>query len=190
VTATRAPVTTLRVGVLLAGFAAAVGLRVLVGGADVARSARAGVLFGVCLVLLALAARTRVQISWPNVAVGLGGAALLCLPVVLHRSERPLAAATGFASWAVIVSFVAVAEEVFLRGALYDAVTDAAGDLAAIAVAAVSFALLHVPLYGWHVVPLDLVVGVLLGELRRRTGTAATPAVTHVAADLAGWFLR
>ena len=73
---------------------------------------------------------------------------------------------------------------------MYDAVRDAAGDAAAVLVPAVAFAALHVPLYGWHVVPLDLAVGVLLGELRRSTGTAAAPAVTHVGADLAAWFLR
>ena len=54
---------------------------------------------------------------------------------------------------------------------------------------AVCFALLHVPLYGWHVVPLDLAVGLVLGGLRHGTGTAAAPAVTHVGADLVGWFL-
>jgi membrane protease YdiL (CAAX protease family) len=90
----------------------------------------------------------------------------------------------------VVVSFVALAEELFLRGTLYDAVRARAGDDAAIGVAAVVFALLHVPLYGWHVVPLDLAVGVLLGELRRVSGTPAAPAVTHVGADLAAWFLR
>jgi len=47
-----------------------------------------------------------------------------------------------------------------------------------------------VPLYGWHVLPLDLAVGVVLGGLRQATGTAAAPAITHVLADVAGWFLR
>jgi hypothetical protein len=39
-------------------------------------------------------------------------------------------------------------------------------------------------------VPLDLAVGVVLGGLRLEAGTAAAPAVTHVGADLVGWFLR
>jgi hypothetical protein len=79
---------------------------------------------------------------------------------------------------------------VFLRGSVYDAVRERAGDNAAIAVGAVAFGLLHLPLYGLHAVPLDVAVGVLLGELRRVTGTAAAPAVAHVGADWAAWFLR
>jgi hypothetical protein len=47
-----------------------------------------------------------------------------------------------------------------------------------------------VPLYGWHVLPLDLAVGVVLGMLRASTGTVATPTVAHLIADYAGWFLR
>ena len=96
----------------------------------------------------------------------------------------------GFATWAAVVLVVATAEEVFLRGALYDAVEDVAGAVPAIVVGAVAFALLHVPLYGWHVVPLDLAVGLVLGGLRQATGTPAAPAVTHVGADVVGWFLR
>ena len=106
------------------------------------------------------------------------------------RGDRPLYDESGFARWAAVVSFVAVAEELFLRGALYDAVADRAGETAAIVVAAVAFALLHVPLYGPEVLALDVVVGLIFGELRRRTGTPAAPAVAHVAADLASWFLR
>ena len=85
---------------------------------------------------------------------------------------------------------VAIAEEWFLRGALYDAVSRVAGDNVAIGVGALAFGLLHLPLYGWGAVPLDLAVGVLLGELRRVSGTPAAPAVTHVGADLVAWFLR
>jgi membrane protease YdiL (CAAX protease family) len=66
----------------------------------------------------------------------------------------------------------------------------AAGDGVAIAGAAAAFALLHVPLYGWRALPLDLAVGVVLGLLRRRAGSATAPAIAHAAADLAGWFLR
>jgi len=69
-------------------------------------------------------------------------------------------------------------------------VEDLSGAVPAIVVGAVCFALLHVPLYGWHVLPLDLAVGLVLGGLRQATGTPAAPAVTHVGADLVGWFLR
>ena len=88
------------------------------------------------------------------------------------------------------MTVVATAEELFLRGALYDAVSNFAGTPAAAAVGAVCFAALHVPLYRWHVLPLDLAVGVVLGGLWQLSGTPAAPAVAHVSADMAGWFLR
>lgn len=175
--------------VLLLGFAAAVALRSVVSGAEGVYSAPGGLLFAVLLLAAVIGARTRVSISSRALIVGLLGAVVLCLPVLLTWTPR-LVPTDGFTAWALVVTAVAVAEEVFLRGTLYDAVCSAVGDNAAIAVGAVAFALLHVPLYGWHVVPLDLAVGVLLGEQRRVTGTAAAPAVTHVGADLASWFLR
>jgi len=176
-------------GLLVAGFVLAVVLRVSVSGGDPAGSATAGVVFGAALLALSRAAQTRLTWSWRALLLGLAGAAVLCVPVLLSWTPRP-PVVDGFAGWALVVSFVAVAEEVFLRGTLYDAVRSRAGDDAAIGVAAIAFALLHVPLYGWHVVPLDLAVGVLLGELRRVSGTATAPAVTHVVADLAAWFMR
>jgi membrane protease YdiL (CAAX protease family) len=180
----------LRPVALLAGFAAAVAIRVLIGGVGVAQSAPAGMTFGVCLLALALAAGVRVPVSRRAVGTGVLGALVLCLPVIAGHGDRPLQNAHGFLPWAAVVTFVAVAEEVFLRGALYDAVSRDAGPALAVAVGAVAFALLHVPLYGWHVVPLDLAVGALLGELRRAAGTPTSPAITHVLADLAAWFLR
>jgi hypothetical protein len=51
------------------------------------------------------------------------------------------------------------------------------------------FALIHVPLYGWHVVPLDLGVGLLLGGLRLVTGGVTAPAAAHTIADVATWWL-
>ena len=54
---------------------------------------------------------------------------------------------------------------------------------------AVLFALMHVPLYGWHVVPLDLGVGLWLAGLRLATGGVAAPAIAHTVADLATWWL-
>ena len=172
------------------GFVLAVLLRVLIGGPGVAQSPFAGLVFGGCLLVLALSVGARLTWSLAAVGWGLGAAALLCLPVLIIRGAQPLHDSDGFVRWAFVVTFVAVAEEFFLRGALYDAVADRAGETAAIVVAAVAFALLHVPLYGWQVLALDVVVGLIFGELRRRTGTPAAPAVAHVGADLAAWFLR
>ena len=177
-----------RVGLLVAAFALALGLRVAVGGADVARSVPAGLVFAACLLVLAAAAGTRVPVSWRALGIGVAGAALVCAPVALERllTLRPLHDTEGFLPWALAVTLVASAEEVFLRGSLYDAVDDRAGAVAAVVAGAVLFALLHVPLYGWHVVPLDLAVGLVLGGLRHGTGTPAAPAV----ADWVGWFVR
>lgn len=174
---------------LLVAFGLAVAIRVLVGGVGVAQSATAGLVFAAVLFILTTACRTRVSVSWSAFGLGMAGASLLSLPVALVRSG-PLHAGTGFASWAVVVAVVAVAEEIFLRGALYDSVAAALGENWAVSVGAVAFALLHVPLYGWHVVPLDLAVGAGLGELRRLSGTPFAPAVAHVGADWAAWFLR
>jgi hypothetical protein len=48
---------------------------------------------------------------------------------------------------------------------------------------------MHVPLYGWQVVPLDLGVGVWLAGLRLATGGVAAPALAHWIADLSTWWI-
>ena len=182
----------LQVAALLAAFACAVALRVAVGGAAVAQSYRAGLVFAAALILLAVAGGTRVPVSARAVLAGVAGAAVVCAPVALGHlaSLRPLHGTDGFLPWVAVVTVVAGAEELFLRGTLYDATHRLAGSPAAVALGAICFALLHVPLYGWHVLPLDFAVGLVLGGLRHATGTPAAPAVTHVLADVAGWFLR
>jgi membrane protease YdiL (CAAX protease family) len=174
---------------LLLGFAVSVWLRVVVGGSDVARSVTAGLVFAGCLLALSWAARLRVPVSWRAVALGLLGILVVCLPVGLEHlvTVRPLRGTAGFVPWALAVVVVASAEELFLRGALFDALRS---PRVAVVVGAVCFALLHVPLYGWQAVPLDLAVGLVLGGLRVESGTPLAPAITHVGADLVGWFLR
>ena len=95
----------------------------------------------------------------------------------------------SFVPWALVTILVASAEEAVLRGVLFNRVARAGGIPLAIAVTTVAFALLHVPLYGWHVVPLDLAVGLGLGGLRVATRSVAAPAVAHTVADLATWWL-
>lgn len=165
-------------------------MRLVIGGPGVSQSPLAGALFGGCLLALALSVGLHARVTRTAVGLGLLGAALLCVPVIVTRGGTALYEGSGFRSWAVVVVFVAVAEELFLRGALYDAIAELSGSTAAIIVTAAAFALLHVPLYGWHVVPLDFVVGLLLGELRHRAETPTAPAITHAGADLAAWFLR
>jgi membrane protease YdiL (CAAX protease family) len=91
--------------------------------------------------------------------------------------------------WALVTVLVACAEEAVLRGALFDRVSRAGGIPLALALTTTVFALLHAPLYGWHVVPLDLAVGVVLGGLRLATHSVTAPAAAHAVADLATWWL-
>jgi membrane protease YdiL (CAAX protease family) len=181
-----------RAGVLLVAFAVALGVRVAVGGPDVSQSASAGLVFAACLLLLALSCRTRVHVSVGALRAGAAGGVLICLPVALSQllAGRSLHDTAGLWPWALVVAVVASAEEVFLRGTLYDAVSEFAGSTLAVCVGAIAFALLHVPLYGWHVLPLDLAVGVVLGMLRAATGSVVAPVTAHVIADWAGWFLQ
>lgn len=181
----------MRTALLLLGFAVSLGVRVVIGGDAVAQSVTAGLVFAAALLALSVASRTRVLVSKRALLIGVAGVVLVCLPVALEQavSLRPLRTTDGFATWALAVTAVAVSEEVFLRGALYESVDGWRGPVSAVAVGAVCFALLHVPLYGWHVVPLDLAVGVVLGGLRHASGTPLAPAVTHAGADLVGWFV-
>jgi membrane protease YdiL (CAAX protease family) len=181
-----------RGAVLACGLAAAVALRIAIGGPGPGQSRTAALVFAGGLAVLSAAAGTRLTATAGDLAVGLAGAALISAPAALADLVRPAAlpGLTGFAGWAVVVGVVAAAEEIFLRGALYDALYAVGGTTVAVGGAAVAFSLLHIPLYGWRVLPLDLAVGLVLGVLRHRGGSATAPAIAHVVADLAGWFLR
>lgn len=178
---------------LLAGFALAVWLRVLVGGFGVAQSPVAGLVFAACLIGMAYAYGTRPVVSRRAVLAGVLGGLGLCVPAVVvriwHGSAGP-ETLQGYAGWVVVVVIVAVAEEYFLRGALFDAVNKWQGEIGAVVAPAVAFAVLHVPLYGWHVLPLDFAVGLALGALRLVAGTWTAPAIAHSLADLLAWWLR
>jgi membrane protease YdiL (CAAX protease family) len=176
---------------LLVGFAAAVLARVAIGGHAISTSTTAGLVFAGCLAALTLVTGARAAATGKSLLLGLIGAAVLCLPSLVGHAVHPgVRPAGSFVDWAAVVTVVAVAEEAFLRGALYTAVRDLRGESAALAVTAVAFAALHLPLYGWSSAPLDLAVGLVLGVLREQTGGWAAPAVTHVGADLAAWWLR
>jgi len=179
----------------LLGLAVAVALRVQVAGTAGARSEVAAIWFAVLLGAVALATQ---QSDVPRgrvlrgVVAGVIGAAVLCVPAAVRHVALGgyVAPADGYARWAVFVVVVAVAEEALLRGSLFRAIEQRAGVAIAIAVTSVAFGMLHAPVYGWGVVPLDIAVGVWLGTLRAVTGGVAAPAVAHAVADLAGWWLR
>ena len=166
-----------------------------------------GAAFGLALLLLAASALgappLRGLVSGPGLRrlsravvigalVGLALAAMAVVGPALGGSTRvpglgrPDAA---FLPWALVTVLVASAEEAVLRGVLFDRVARGGGIPLAIGVTTVAFALMHVPLYGWHVVPLDLAVGLCLGGLRLATRSVAASAVAHAVADLATWWL-
>jgi len=180
---------------LCAGLTLAVALRAgIAAGPDTLAAATA---FSVALVALAVAAGWRPgRPSLRSALIGAGGAALLLAgPFLAHMRALPLQAGSppgDLAAWAIVVTLVACAEEALLRGALMDELMRRGRvrpEVAAV-VAALAFAALHVPLYGWGAVPLDFGVGVWLGGLRLWSGGAGAPALAHTLADVASWWLR
>ena len=122
----------------------------------------------------------------------MAGGLVLVVVALLARGGSPTStfpAGVPFLPWALATLLVAVGEEVVLRGALFDALGERWGTIAAILGASAAFALIHVPLYGWHVVPLDFGVGLWLAGLRLLSGGVAAPAVAHAIADLATFWL-
>ena len=171
-------------------------LRLAIAGRAGNASPAAGAVFAASLLVLAAAAGWRPgRPSLRSAGIGLaGGALLLAVPVALRlAAPSPFIVAGpagGFPLWAAVMTLIAVAEEALLRGALMGALLRTTHAETAVAVAAVAFALLHVPLYGWSVVPLDLAVGAWLGGLRLLSGGASAPAVAHLVADVATWWMR
>jgi membrane protease YdiL (CAAX protease family) len=152
-----------------------------------------GMVFGTGLLAVGLAGGWRIGPPHPaSVAIGLAGGAVLIAVAALGQLASAGATApfaVPLAPWAVATVLVATAEELVLRGALFDAITERNGAVTAIVATSVAFALMHVPLYGWQVVPLDLGAGFWLAGLRLLSGGIAAPAIAHAAADLAVYWL-
>lgn len=177
---------------LLMGFCMAIYLRVIIGGVEVRTSGIAGLIFAACLAVLIWANGIKpVKPNRRSIIVGLLGGIFLCLPsVVVYLKNGHSYPAGNYFTWAIVVSIVAIIEEAFLRGTLFDTVSRWRGITTALVVTSLAFALLHVPLYGWQILPLDIAVGFWLGTLRIVSKDFAAPAIAHVFADLAGWWLR
>jgi membrane protease YdiL (CAAX protease family) len=80
-------------------------------------------------------------------------------------------------------SLAAIAEEAFFRRFLYARLTRL-GPGAAVAITALAFALVHVPAYGWEVLPIDMAAGLVLGWQRWASQSWLAPALTHLLANL------
>ena len=122
-------------------------------------------------------------------ALALGLAAMLIaahLPGLLgllpHGAGRIAVRAAPAAVAASVVA--AVAEEVFFRRLVYGWLASSWGAAVAICGSAVAFAAVHVPVYGFAVLPIDTAAGLLLGWQRWMTGGWSASGLTHVAANL------
>ncbi|HEX8941323.1 MAG TPA: CPBP family intramembrane glutamic endopeptidase [Candidatus Limnocylindrales bacterium] len=209
-TAPRDPRHPSRLGSTWVGVAAPAGLLAALGlaawlRADVLESGGdpilVGVSFGVLLLVLARIATpgrcgviARSGRAGVATAVGLGlvcGGLLVAIAATAPAGGLRLepGRAGALLPWSLVTLLAATAEESLLRGALFDTVEAAVGVPAALAVTSLAFALMHVPSYGWGVVPLDAAVGLALGGLRLAAGGWLAPAVTHGVADLATWWL-
>jgi membrane protease YdiL (CAAX protease family) len=158
-------------------------------------------------IALGLAALATRQVSYAALATTavVGGAGLL-VPVAGERPrvsarDRALATGLGLAAFAFVRILVAApagpagplaalatglagaAEEAFFRRLLFGRLARRGASLAVWG-SAVAFALVHVPLYGWRALPLDLAAGLVLGWQRLATGTWTAPALTHFAANV------
>ncbi len=176
-----------------AGLAVAALARAAFNGHSASTAFVAGAAFGAALVSMAVVAGWRpARPRIGSLLFGLlGGLVLVALP----RLVDPLMPAIigmrpePFAGWVLVTAVVVAGEEAILRGALFGALERSTGPVAAVAVSSLAFALMHVPLYGWQVVPLDLGVGVWLAGLRLATGGVAAPALAHGIADFSTWWI-
>jgi membrane protease YdiL (CAAX protease family) len=108
----------------------------------------------------------------------LGVGAVTMVRVIAPPIRAPY---TGYAFAANLVA--AVAEEAFFRRFVYGWLAER-GEAMAIAGAAALFAIIHIPVYGFGVLPIDFAAGLLLGWQRRESGTWWSSAVTHAVANL------
>jgi membrane protease YdiL (CAAX protease family) len=183
-----------RAFLLAAGLGVALALRLQLSGVAGPQSAASGLTFAGALLFIAAAAGWRPgRLRLSSLVVGVAGAAvLIAFPAILRMSAVTPGLAfplIALPAWAGITTLVAVSEELILRGILFTSIEVEWSTPAAVALTAIAFGLLHVPLYGWAAFPLDLAVGLWLGGLRAITGGVTAPATAHAIADLAAWWL-
>ena len=123
------------------------------------------------------------------IAVALGLLAMLIaarLPGLLGMAPHGAGRIVVRAAPAAVAASVAaaVAEEVFFRRLVYGWLASSWGAAVAICGSAVAFAAVHVPVYGFAVLPIDTAAGLLLGWQRWMTGGWSASGLTHVAANL------
>jgi membrane protease YdiL (CAAX protease family) len=112
-------------------------------------------------------------------ALAVGTAAFALGRTLVDVPLRP----SGLALAIALNALAAVAEEAFFRRFLYGLVAPAFGTGAAVVGTAVAFALVHVTVWGWWVLPLDLAAGLVLSWQRAATDRWSVPAATHILAN-------
>jgi membrane protease YdiL (CAAX protease family) len=125
------------------------------------------------------AARGGAASSW----IGVTAAGVLAIAAVRVALPGVPAHATVLGLLACVAA--AIGEEIVFRRGLYGAL-ERWGPLVAVVVSAFAFGVVHVPMYGWAVVPVDVGAGLLFGWQRWVTGGWTSSAVTHTAANLLG----
>ena len=134
--------------------------------------------------LLVPAVRSSARLH-PGVVLAVG---LAAVALALLTGGRPMPA--PLIAWALPLTLLAaVAEEALFRRAMYGAL-ERRGTLVAIGATALAFALVHVPIYGVAVFPVDLGAGLLLSWQRWACGSWTVPAATHAAANVVMTVLR
>ena len=153
--------------------------------ASARQPARLLVVMFVALLATALAVPLRSSVSAVRSARVF--AVVIAIGVIGFASGRFLIggdAPARLTSYALAVNVLAaVAEEVWFRRLCYS-LLEPAGTAFAIAGSSVLFAAVHVSMYGWSILPLDLAAGALLGWQRAATGSWHASALTHALANV------
>ena len=124
--------------------------------------------------------RASVQLStaWPQILTV--GTLAFVVSRVVGGGHPPVPFAARFI---VLNTLAAVAEEAFFRRFAFGAL-ERHGAAWAIAGSTLLFALVHVTVYGWWVLPIDLAAGLIFSWQRWASGRWSVPAVTHVLANV------
>jgi hypothetical protein len=122
----------------------------------------------------------RHPLSPTGLTILIGGVAIFVAARLLGGGHSP---APLSAHVLILNSLAAVAEEALFRRLAFSALLPG-GAAWAVAGSALLFGVVHVTVYGWWALPIDLAAGLVLSWQRLASGTWAIPAMTHVLADL------
>ena len=147
-------------------------------GVDVAWRVAFFVALGVAGAAWPVARAGRAGLSTSLAVLGLGAAGFVLGRAAVDVPVRP----SGRALAIGLNALAAVAEEAFFRRYLYG-LLERFGPGVAVVATAVAFTLVHVTVWGWWVLPLDLAAGLVLSWQRAATGRWSVPAATHVLAN-------